>query len=483
VAGVQAVVDGGGGRSPADGPFEHYPVSPEQVRAAGDQVTGVGGDVENLAGDVTGAHRVAQHGVAGLLADPMLAAYARVRGQVDQWLRGAVFGGGTIRLFADGIDAYNRGIDGLSQRYQDAKAGRFGVAAPDPEGYASGSDYHQAYAALIAEADLSLLRELERERHSILEPALDGHARMVAGLLDRGPDDATAVLALYQAGALPLTAPAVFTDVDFSGVDPLRLYQNLLASGQLPADLPTMGEDELFDWLTNHPAEAGLLAVLRQVRQPLPAAQTTVLRALGRYDAWVVTRGLGVAPSRAGLALIEQGSARLAQINQRLASGGRLTAADRHYLTAWFDAAGADHLAGLDRYVLAATDIPAGLPGYAAESLIERNRSRYLSPVADAIMNLTNPDRGGVDRLADLPVAIQDLASTPIGELSDNGLRWPVLDESGNPVYAATDPMDFTVAGLASFGGFADLLEPATVDGGGVVSRELGEAALRVKRT
>jgi hypothetical protein len=63
VAGVQAVVDGGGGRSPADGPFEHYPVSPEQVRAAGDQVTGVGGDVENLAGDVTGAHRVAQHGV------------------------------------------------------------------------------------------------------------------------------------------------------------------------------------------------------------------------------------------------------------------------------------------------------------------------------------------------------------------------------------------------------------------------------------
>ena len=479
----QALLDGGGGGGlRADGPFDYYHASPEQVRTAGDQVSGVGGEIENLAGDVTGTHRAAQHGVAGLLADPMLAAHREVHGQVGQWLRGAVFSGGTIRLFADGIAAYNRGIDDLNQRYQQARASRFGVAVPDPERYPSASDFSHAYDALVAEADRAMLRQLERERHAVLAPALDEHARLVAGLLDRGPDDAAAVLTLYQAGALPLAAPVVFPGVDFSDVDRLELYRNLVASGQLPAELETMSEDELFEWLTNHPTEAGLVAVLLPVRGALPAGQTTVVRALGRYDAWLVNRGLGVDPSAAGLALIGQGNQRLVEINRRVAGGERLTAAERAYLDAWFNEVGAGNLAALDRYVVAATDLPAGLPSYAAQSMIDANRVEYLSPVADAIMNLSHPDRGGVHRLDQLPQAIQDLAATPIGELADTGLRWPALNDRGDPTYFDTDPMDFTVAGLARFGGFADLLESATVDGGVQFTRELGESALRVKQ-
>jgi hypothetical protein len=471
----------GGGR--ADGPFEHYQATPEQVRAAGDQVAGVGGDVENLGGDLTASHRVAQHGVAGLLAEPMLAAHDQVRGKVDQWLRGAVFGGGSVRLFADGIAAYDRGIDDLNRRYQTAQANRFWVAAPDPEDYPSVIDYHDAYAARVAEADRALLRDLEQERHTKLEPALDEHARFVAGLLDRGPDDADAVLTLYQAGALPLAAPSFFTGVDFSDIDPLELYQNLVASGQIPADLEQRSEEELFEWFTNHPTEAGLVAVLLQVPGTLPDGQANVVRGLGRYDAWQLNRGLALDPSRAGLALIGQGNQRLVEINTRLAGGGRLTPAERAYLDVWFNEVGPANLAGLDRYVVAATEIPAGLHGYAGQAVIDANRAQYLSPVADAIMNLSHPDRGGLGRLAAMPQAIQDLANTPIGGLAEgSGLRWPEVDEHGSPIYQQTDPPEFAVAGLARFGGFVDLLETSTVEGGTVFTRELGESALRVKQ-
>jgi hypothetical protein len=473
--------DGGGGYR-GDGPFEHYDATPEQVRLAGDQVTWVGGDVENLGGTVTTAHRPAQYGVAGLLTEPMLAAHADVRGDVDRWLRGALFGGGSIRLFADGIAAYNRGIDDLNDRYWTARANRFGVTAPDPEDYASTAEFNDAYASMVAEADRAMLRELERERHSRLEPALDEHAATVAGLLDRGPDDAQAVLTLYQAGALPLRAPAVFTDVDFSDIDPLELYENLVANGQIPADLERMSEDELFEWLTNHPGEAALLGVLLQVPGPQTDGRMTMVRALGRYDAWLVNRGLELDPSRTGLSLIGQGNQRLVEINNRLANGQRLTDAERAYLAAWFNAVGADNLARLDRYVVEATEIPPGMPGYAAQSLIDGNRRQYLSPIADAIMNLSNPERGGVGSLDRMPQAIQDLVNTRIGDVADTGLRWPSVDEHGNPTYDATDPPDFTIDGLSRYAGLVGLLEQSTVDGGVVFTRELGESALRVKQ-
>lgn len=464
-------------------PFEYYQTTPEQVRTAGDQVTGIGGDVEYLGGDVTTAHRQAQFGVAGLLADPLLGAHDQVQDKVDRWLRGALFGGGTIRLFGDGIDTYNSGIDDLNGRFETAEANRFWVTAPDPDDYPSVHAYNYAFDGEIATARQAKLEELERERVNVLEPALDEHATLVSGLLDRGPDDTQAVLALYQAGALPLAAPAVFTDVDFSEIDPVELYENLVASGQLPDDLEQMSEDELFEWLTNHPEEAALVAVLVQAPGGLSPGQTNIVRAVGRYDAWLVNRGLEIDPSRAGLSLIRQGNQRLEDINQRLAEGGRLTEAEKAYLDAWFNGVGAENLAALPGYVEDATDIPPGMPGAVAQSLLDANRSTYLSPIADAIMNLSNPDKGGVARMENMPEAIQDLANTPIGEVADgSGLRWPELDEDGHPVYDQTDPPDFTVAGLDRFGGFVDLLETSTVEGGTIFTRELGEEALRVKQ-
>jgi hypothetical protein len=486
-----SVPDDGGGSS---GPFEHYDVTAEAVWSAGDSVGSYAGDVEALQGDVVGAHRTAQAGVAGLLEGPMAAAPQPVKDRTAEWMQSALFGGGAIRLWGDGIQEYNRGIDDLNRRYWEAKGNNFGQTRTTLPDDASATDRQQADAEFgdaVADADAAMLAALRRERDERLVPALDEDAQHTAGLLDRGPADGAAVLALYQAGALPLVSPVAFPGVDFGRIDPALLYQNLLRNGQLPPGLESMSEDELVDWFRDHPDDANMAALLLTVPS-LTGNQTTVVRALGRYDAWVVSQGLATPPGRAGLDQIGTGSQRLNEINGRLANGERLTAAERAYLDSWFNGVGADGLAALPRYVddAAAAEMPAGLPsGYVTDAVLGGYRRDYLAPVADAIMNLSDPDKGGVHRMDEMPQAVRDLANTPIGAIDEHtGLRWAAVDEDGDPVEEWDDQgypdgtRVFRVAGMERFGGFVDLLEQSTVDGGDEFTRELGETALRVKQ-
>jgi hypothetical protein len=203
------------------GPFSRYPVTGESVRGAADQIGAYGGTVQSLQYNVVNAHRPAQFSVAGLLTSPMVAASEPVRTRTERWQGSAMFSSGAVRLFADAIDTYNQGIDGLNQRYWTAKQNNFGVVRPtlaadatEAERNAADADYRQA----VADAESALLAELRNEHHTVIEPALDDEAARTASLLDRGPDDADAVTQLYMAGALHWSAPLVFRNVDFSGL-------------------------------------------------------------------------------------------------------------------------------------------------------------------------------------------------------------------------------------------------------------------------
>lgn len=465
------------------GEFAHYAVSPETVWGHADGLSGVGGDVERLGGDVHGAHRRAQQGVAGLLEHPMVTAEQPVASKVSRWLASAVFSGGAIRRFGDAVHDYNSGIDDLNWRWREAVANRFGVAAPDTSGVTSTveesrllSDYHDQ----VANARQAYWLELEQERVNRLEAALDETARQVAGLLDAGPEDEQAVLTLFQAGALPMSAPLVFPGVRFDKVDAELLYANLLDSGRLP-DVESMSDDTLDAWLRNHPVEAEQLAVVLVLPGPLTDGQERVARAIGRYDAWQVARGLEMPPGRPGLTQVADGTERLTGINDRFAEAGSLTEAEQAYLHAWYDGLGADHLAALPAYVDAA--VRASHPGVDQNTLgamLTNAQARYLSPVADGIMNLSHE----AGSLQNMPQAIQDLAHTEIGarDAQEGSWPWPALDEHGNPLFRMTEPPDFTVAGLERYGDFVSLLETATVEGDVVFTRELGESALRVKQ-
>lgn len=207
----------------AIGPFERYQVTGSVVRGAADRLTGYAGNVETLRFDVASTHRVAQQNVAGLLASPMVAAAEPVRQRTQRWLQSAVFSGAAVRLFGDVVDEYNRAVDSLNERYWEAKRRDFGLTmatlpaeATEAERSAARADFAQR----VRSADAALLAELRHELHTVHRPKLDDGAHRVASLLDRGPDDAEAVIELYAAGALPWTAPLLFRQVDFSQVVP-----------------------------------------------------------------------------------------------------------------------------------------------------------------------------------------------------------------------------------------------------------------------
>ncbi len=466
------------------GEFSRYPVSPETIWGHADSVSAVAGDVEQLGDNIHNIHQRAQQGVAGLLEQPMVAAEQPVAGKVSRWLQSAVFAGGAIRRFGDAVYTYNTGIDDLNRRWQWAAQNHFGVPAPHTTGVTSSveesrilTDFHDQ----VAVARRAYWLELERERVSVLEAALDEAAQEVAGLLDAGPEDEKSVLTLFQAGALPTAAPLVFTQVRFDTVDPALLYTNLINSGRMP-DVASMSDEELDRWLRNHPDAADQLAVVLLLTGPLTTEQERVARAIGRYDAWVVERGLEMPPGRPGLDQITTGSVRLVEINARFAETGSMTEAEQAYLHAWYDGLGADNLAALPAYVDDALRVSyAGVDQATLGTIVASSRSHYLSPIADGIMNLSHE----AGSMKNMPQAIQDLANTEIGHLAGDrvgDLRWPALDEHGTPLFDRSDPPDFTVAGLARYGGFVSLLETSTVEGSVVFTRELGESALRVKQ-
>jgi hypothetical protein len=180
----------------------HYP-DQTMVRAAAAAVLSQAGDVEILRTGVDRAHQPARTGVSGLLSDAMDHAPVPVFARTRSWLGSVLVAGGAVRLFGDAIQAYNAGVNDLNRRYWANKS------------------------------ELPTLRA----QHARLEQDLDDAATRVAAMLDKGPDDKATVLALYQAGTLPMAATAAFGEVDFRSIDRVRLYENLLRTGRIGDDV------------------------------------------------------------------------------------------------------------------------------------------------------------------------------------------------------------------------------------------------------
>lgn len=242
---MSRVDDGGGGG--AAGPFAHYPVSPVVVEIeAGDLIDSA--TQIKTAGDEAYERemraRWATKDVLGLL---MGFAASKVRGRSRELTESAIVAGGSVNRWAQAITDYNRGVDELNVEYATAKAGSFGVAAPDYDTPAAQRDPQQVtqqHNERVASAEQALLSTL-RTRLASLEQTLDDAATSVAGTLDKGPSDET-VLALFQAGALPMSVPALLPGLDFSEVDMRTLLERLLKYGDLPPGVdPTQVADAI----------------------------------------------------------------------------------------------------------------------------------------------------------------------------------------------------------------------------------------------
>jgi len=201
------------------GPYEHYAATPGAVRASGQAVITTAGNIQELDASVRAGHAPASAGVAGILLGPMLGAPEPVRQRAQSLVQAAVVGGGAVNFFGNAIADFDAGVDRLNIRWMIASATGFGVRPPDYSGVPqeARSAIDTQYANAVAAARSRLRAELDRE-YAALQDELDSQAQQVSGMLDEGPTSAV-VLRLFQAGALPITAPAAFPGVDFGRID------------------------------------------------------------------------------------------------------------------------------------------------------------------------------------------------------------------------------------------------------------------------
>ncbi len=258
----------GGGSS---GPFDHYEASAYAVRSSGDELHGtVSAILDDLADGTADAAANGTAAVDGLLRALMTSAPDPMLTEVRDLSAAAVFCGGAVRTFADAIDEFNTGVDGLNSRYNAAVATDFGVADASHPGDSTAAEREEADSERTGEVDAArqqLMRELSAD-FARLEQALDDEATGVAGMLRRGPNESD-VLAMYATGNLPYAAPVAFTGVDFSGA----------TLSNLPTDLQQMSDEELAQWLIDHPDVGPGLAINLDESQQQAVAQHLVDRA------------------------------------------------------------------------------------------------------------------------------------------------------------------------------------------------------------
>lgn len=182
-------------------------------------------------------------------------------------------------------------------------------------------------------------------------------------------------------------------------------------------------------------------------------------------------------PGPGGIQQIQQAEETVALLNAKISAGDKLSADEQAYLDAFYNKVGPDGLAKLTSYVNAAANSYPG-DGGADPAVQQQLRTELVRPVADGIMNLSNP-AVNADGQSHVPKAVTELENTPIGYRDPNtGIVWANKDAMGGGNF----DHGFTVDGAATYNGFADLMGNADVTGGTDFTKSLGESAIRVKQ-
>ncbi|NJP68347.1 hypothetical protein [Streptomyces spiramenti] len=163
---------------------------------------------------------------------------------------------------------------------------------------------------------------------------------------------------------------------------------------------------------------------------------------------------------------IHDASRFIGDIANRLATtpGAELTAAERDFLHAFYDALSAEDLAALG-------NLEQSLNPYGAT---ERDLRIAQGAIGDGILALANPEIGGLDVPSHLPQSIYDLVyGAEVGTEKPDGYESLV----------GYDPEtgEFVVSGLSEYLGFSSLMEHSTLAPGHDFGVAMAESAIRVE--
>lgn len=211
----------------------------------------------------------------------------------------------------------------------------------------------------------------------------------------------------------------------------------------------------------------------------------------GRRAADKLNEALGLPPGRQQLAEIDAASAGIAALNDKVRGGGRLSDAERAYMTQFYDTVGADNLAKLPQALRDAAPAgadprrgPDGLPMSSSQDVYES----AMSPFRDSLMNLSagKTDDGQDVRYESMPAAVTSLIDgTNLGVIDPGtGLRWPsqtFLDGGTDPRNPVGSKLDAGITGMDRYGALAELTK-STIAPGTATAGHLADAAIRGKQ-
>ncbi|MGH3360794.1 MAG: hypothetical protein ACRDO7_18465 [Nocardioidaceae bacterium] len=203
--------------------FPHHEADPGVVRGHATQAAQKAACLTTLGGNLSGRSSAAALEACGEIATPVGTVTAPPEGSSGELSGAAYFASGLLNRYAEAVDVFNVGIDGLNARYESEKAANFslGVEMCTPGGSPEPIPPVDLEGA-IREADAALQATL-RQAHAALLAELDDEADAIAALLNAGLNDA-AVTMMIAAGYLPQSALAAFPNIDLATLDRIRAY-------------------------------------------------------------------------------------------------------------------------------------------------------------------------------------------------------------------------------------------------------------------
>jgi hypothetical protein len=204
-------------------PYSPYPVTGDQIRAAAEDTSGRLESVRNVVGQVESEHRGAISGVEGDLESSVADAVDPLRQSASEVERTAFYAAGCLEFFGHAVDIYNttgispRSVEKLNRDWEALLGSSFGVSRESLPADATPADRQAAatrFSNAVGAARSAKEREFDAE-FARLDANLDEAAAETQGKLNRGPNRAD-ILDLYSAGALPVFAALIWSDIDFS---------------------------------------------------------------------------------------------------------------------------------------------------------------------------------------------------------------------------------------------------------------------------
>lgn len=203
-------------------PFPHHDAQPSVIRDHAATAQGKGDAYIALSGSLFGRANTAATEVDGYIDVPVATVTGTPGGSSRQLSQAAYLAAGCLNRYASAIDVYNTGIDGLNQRWWNAKAAGFYVGEPDCSVDDVPGNRSKDCRAATADARHALKAQLRHERDLLLED-LDTEADAIGTILDTGPTDEQIML-LIAAGYLPASAADAFPSIDLNTLNTIRSY-------------------------------------------------------------------------------------------------------------------------------------------------------------------------------------------------------------------------------------------------------------------